>query len=395
MTLRAGVGTSKARNPALAAREAVAMARAADSIERPDLVFLFATINYDHQTLVSAVREATGNARLIGCSVEGVISAEGSSEDAFSVLVALITSEDLQFFPCMATNLKAEPEAVGARIGEALRPQMSDDALALLLLPDGLTVNFDRLVSGLRGVLSPPKFLPLFGGTAGDDWAFNKTFQYFDDQVYTDSVVAALVSGSARIAFAVNHGCFALGAERKITKARGNTILEIDGRPALDVMGEYRDLDERESWSKAIVNLPLGFRSPEFMRDKDDLVIRYVAAKDDDEKSITIPTSVEAGTSVWMARRDQDKISKGNDDAAASLLAQMGGAQPKLVFQFDCAGRGKVILRDEEKQRLLQRLRQQIGPEATWFGFHAYGEIAPVGANDCFHNFTAVLATVY
>ena len=395
MAFRAGVGVSSARNPAVAAREAVAAARERSGIDLPDLVILFSTVGYDQAAILSTVRAETGRAPLVGCSVEGIISAESSIEDGFAVEVTLLKSDEVRFHTAAASTLKEAAEAAGAKIGEALKPALGDDALALVVFPDGLTFNFDAFHRGLKETLAPTKFLPILGGTSGDDWAFKKTYQYKDDELLADGVVAALLSGSLRLAVAVNHGCIPLGSERTITKTRDNVILEIDGKPALDVLAEYLDIEERDDWSRVSINLPFGFKAPDFLRDQDDLVIRYLMSKDNAEKSVTIGTKVEAGTKVWMTRRDLPKIGAGLDRAVVSLREQMGSAAPKLVFNFDCAGRGKVFMRNEEKQRLLQKVRAALAPEAPWLGFHAYGEIAPVGPNNSFHNFTAVLATLY
>jgi small ligand-binding sensory domain FIST len=65
------------------------------------------------------------------------------------------------------------------------------------------------------------------------------------------------------------------------------------------------------------------------------------------------------------------------------------------VFQLDCAGRGKVFLREGQKLQLLETLRARIGPDVPWLGFYTFGEIAPVGEHNCFHNYTVVLTTIY
>jgi hypothetical protein len=108
-----------------------------------------------------------------------------------------------------------------------------------------------------------------------------------------------------------------------------------------------------------------------------------------------IPTEVSEGTSVWVARRDYEKLSKGVERAAEEIKAQLGEEPAKLVFQFDCTARGKAFLREHQKLRLLEALRGRIGPNVPWLGFYTYGEIAPVGKHNCFHNLTVVLTAIY
>ena len=44
---------------------------------------------------------------------------------------------------------------------------------------------------------------------------------------------------------------------------------------------------------------------------------------------------------------------------------------------------------------MLALLRQGIGEDIPWIGFHSYGEYGPVEDKNYFHNYTAVVAAVY
>jgi small ligand-binding sensory domain FIST len=102
-------------------------------------------------------------------------------------------------------------------------------------------------------------------------------------------------------------------------------------------------------------------------------------------------TEVQEGTSVWFSIRDKEKTTTGLDRMSAQIKQQLGDAQPKLVFQFDCTARGKTMFRDQEKLHLLRRFRQSVGPEAPWAGFYTAREIGPVSKHNCYHNYTAVV----
>lgn len=183
-----------------------------------------------------------------------------------------------------------------------------------------------------------------------------------------------------------------VGVERKVTRAEGNVIYEIDDTPVLDVMKEYLVEKEIDDWQEAIVNLCLMFEAPGHSQDHAEYLIRFTPTKDDDAGSVTIPTEVEEGESVWMTRRDHRLIQEGVDRMAVSISDKLEGATPKLVLHLDCAGRGKSMFRDQVKKDLLTRLQKQIAPDAPWLGFFTYGEIGPVGDENCFHNYTAVVA---
>ena len=131
------------------------------------------------------------------------------------------------------------------------------------------------------------------------------------------------------------------------------------------------------------------------MQAYDEYIIRVMIGLDGATGSVTIPTEVSEGTSIWVTRRDYEKLALGVERAAGEIKAQLGDHPARLVFQFDCAGRGKVFLREQQKLRLLETLRGRIGLDVPWLGFYTYGEISPVGECNCFHNYTVVLTALY
>jgi hypothetical protein len=396
MGIQAGVGVSHHRNPRVAGQEAAQKALEAAGLEKPDFVFMFGTVGYDQQALLRAVREATAGVPLCGCSGEGIIAGDEADESNFSVAVMAIRSDQLRFGTGIVTGLKNDPAGAGRAIAEAIQPDVDSDTLALFLFPDGIAVNFDRLVAGLEGELCLDHLLPLVGGTAGDNLAFERAFQYCDDRVVSDGVAWALLSGQAQVAWAVSHTCVPIGIEHKVTRSKANVIYEIDGKPVLDVLKAYLTDDVIEDWAQAVLSFPFGLKVPGDMRGYDEYIIRgMVGGRDDAAGSVTIPTEVPEGTSIWLTRRVQEKLLDGVDRVAEEIKAQLGGVPARLVFQFDCAGRGKVFLREQQKLQLLAKLRGQIGPGVPWLGFYTFGEISPVGGHNHFHNYTVVLTVVY
>ncbi len=391
--LRVGAGSSHHRDPEVAAIEAVSRARAQSGIDAPDLVLVFATIGYDQSTVVRAVRRATGGAPLVGCSAEGTVVGDEADESSFALAVGLFASDDVRFATAWASGLEADARACGRRLADELRPHVSDDTAALLLFADGLTFNFDRFVAGLAGLMPAGRRLPLFGGTAGDNFKFSKTYQYCGDQVMSEGAVAVLMSGPVRIATAVNHGSSPIGGERVATRCEGNVIYEIDGKPALDVLREYDNVDD---WPKTAASFGVGFRAPASLGGQDEYVIRFMPARDVERGSVTIATEVKTGTSVWMTRRDPERIAAGVRRIGAEVRERLGGISPAVVLHFDCSGRGALVLREQQRNDLVKELRAMVGkPETPWIGLYTYGEIGPVGGVNHFHNYTLVLCALY
>jgi hypothetical protein len=207
--------------------------------------------------------------------------------------------------------------------------------------------------------------------------------------------VWAMLRGKTSILSCVNHGCIPTGGKRTVTRAKGNVIYEIDGQPALEVLKEYLLPEEINNWEKAVISLCLGFKTPAYLEGYDEYLIRFIPAKDDAARSISIQTEIQEGCDIWMTRRDADRMAAGLKRAADDIVSRSGSQKTKLIFQFDCCGRGKVILQEAVKHKFLNNIQQQIGPETPWIGFYTLGEIGPVGNHNCFHNYSIVLATLY
>jgi small ligand-binding sensory domain FIST len=102
-------------------------------------------------------------------------------------------------------------------------------------------------------------------------------------------------------------------------------------------------------------------------------------------------TSSTYPVSVWFSSRDKQKIATGFDRMATQIKDQLGGERPKLVFQFECATRGKEMFREQEKLQILKRFRQSLDPDAPWAGSYCAGEIGPVEEHNLRHLYTSVV----
>lgn len=391
-----GVGYSLHRDPGVAGAQAAGMALERAGISKPDFVFAFATVGYNQQRLLGSIREATSHAPLSGCTGEGIITQETLCETNFGVCVMAISSDELRFENVCVRGIAEQADLAGERLAEEINSSIADDALALFVMPDGLVFNFDPFLRGFERALTRKETLPMFGGLAADNWISRTTFQYHDDQVFSEGISCVLMSGSGNLAWGINHGCVPVGTRRTITRCRGNIIYELDGIPALEALKDYFPEDWQQQWNKISLNLCLGFRTPERLRQGyEEYVIRYMMGKNDQLGYVTIQSEVEEGTELWLTRRDKELITDGLDRIARQIHGQLKGVRPKFVFQFECVGRGKVVFREQEKIELSRSLWRGIGEGLPWMGLYTYGEIGPIAGHNVLHNFTSVIVAVY
>jgi hypothetical protein len=401
MATKAGVGMSRHHNPNIAGREAAQKALKKAGVDKPDFIFMFASIGYDQRSLLWAVHEATGGAPLTGCSAEGTINGDDADESNFSVVVTAISSDELRWHNGIVRGLvEDDTRAVGKRVAKDLLPHLSADTIGLFVFPDGrvdfgvATDSLDNFFAGLEENLPSEQFLPMWGGGANNSFNMEEPpYQYCDDEVISGGVSYALLSGEAQASWAISHACIPIGGERIVTRSKGNVIYEIDGKPATEVLKEYlpeQALADDRNWMRYAISLALCFRAPSYMKDE-EYVVRGVPAVKMADGSIFVQTEVPEGTSIWFSSRDKEKITTGFDRMARQIKEQLGGEKPKLIFQFECATRGKMMFREKEKLKILDQFRQSVGPDVPWAGYYCAGEIGPVEEHNLRHLYTSVV----
>jgi hypothetical protein len=325
---------------------------------------------------------------------EGTINGNEADKSNFSVVITAISSEELQWTNGVATGLSADLLAVGKRVAKELLPHLSDETVGLFVFPDGLTLTLYNFFAGLEENLPTDRFLPVWGGAASNNFNVEgRTYQYCDDEVVSDGVSYALLSGKAKAGWAMSHSLMPIGGERMVNRSQGNVIYEIDAKPATEVLKEYLPegaLADDRDWMRYALSLALSFKAPGYIKDE-EYVVRGVPGVRMADGSIIVQTEIPEGTSVWFSSRDKEKITSGFDRMAAQIKEQLGGGQPGLVFQFECLRRGKLMFREQEKVQLLKRFRQSLGPDVPWAGFYTLGEIGPVEEHNNHHLFTSVV----
>ena len=396
MATRIGSGFSHKRNPKHAATEAVAKAMTSAGVTECDFILVFATVGYDQEVLIKTLGKLTKDAPLVGCTGEGVVSFDNINETPTALSVMVFKSDEMRFSVAKAVDLKADGAKAGVHLAEQLKRHVSDDTMCVWLFPDHLSFNYDAFSSTFEASLEAGRHIPIFGGTAADNWQFKRPYQYCNRDVLTDSVVCVMMSGEASIESEITHGCIPIGLEREITKSEGNVIQEIDHRRVTDVLQEYIPEEDVANWHRLGIRcLCVGLKAPESLKEQfDDYIIRAMPVVDFENGTGRISTELKPGTKIQMISRNPEKLAPNAQAMADNIKARLGGKQPQFVVQIDCAGRGKV-LRVEEKTAIQKRLQSFCESEVPWIGLYCYGELGPVGKKNYFHNFTVIIAAFY
>lgn len=384
-----GCGFSFAKDPKRAGQESAHAAM--EQLRGTDChsCLVFSSVGYPVEILMEAIRKEVGNVKMAGCSGEGIIGPGIADESNHSAAVMVIADPLIRLNTFGCPNVGNTSDAVH-KIGNEIKGKLARDSRCILLFPCGLNVIADEFISMLEAHLASD--IPIIGGLAGDNHIRNKTYQYHDWHIYEDGVSAAILSGDFRLINAVSHGCVPIGTEMEITRANGNRLYEINNRPVIDIMAEYVGEDIRTDFGKLAVHFCIGQEAnPEIAQLYDPFIIRFIARQHPEDKSISLPVKMQNGDKIWLTRRDREKMFQGARRSVKQLLEAKGDSSPFMVLHFDCAGRGKIMLSEQDKLSLIESFQKEIAPDTPWIGFFTYGEFCPVGSRNVFHNYTAVI----
>jgi small ligand-binding sensory domain FIST len=324
--------------------------------------------------------------------VQGIVGNDETADEGFALGVMALGGSALSAAVAVEREIQVAPRDKGQRLAQALRSHLGEPPELVVLLYDPLCgADAEALLSGVRLELS----CPIVGGAASQPWGVRiRTFQYFGDEVLSRGVVGMALSGSFGAEVGICHGTTPTGVSWTVTKAEGNHLLELDGRPAIEVWREVTgySIDELVSdmagWGIGVERRIDRAGSEAPAGDETVRVMRGVFGFDFDRGAIIVQAAIPAGTRVALHRRDVDEVLRGTEVMASELVARIHGRRPWAVLGFECGARTYPFLGLTNTLAEHASLRAAVAPDAPWLGMMAWGEIGPSGGEPAFHNFT-------
>ena len=320
----------------------------------------------------------------MGCSTAGEIA--GAQVHDASLSVAVARFEHTQLRQAIAT---VSDPSDSFEAGRQLAGQLAGDGLrAVFLLSDGLCVNGTSLVGGLANNLPPT--VAITGGLAGDGSRFARTW-VLDGERPTPGRVSAvgLYGERLRIGHGCDHGWVEFGPPRRVTRAIGNVLYELDGKPALELYKTY--LGELACGLPGTALLfPLAVWRDETAEDH---LVRTILAIDEQRQTMTFAGDIPEGGIARLMRSNNDRLI---DSAGKAIEQAAQGVAPgqSLVISVSCVGRR--LLLGERTDEEIETVRDGSAWAAGHVGFYSYGEISPAMDGHCaeLHNQTMTITVI-
>ncbi len=414
--VRFGSGMSEATTAAGAACIAVEQARGALGGVRPTLAIVFVSVGYDDvEATPLALRRALGpDVTIVGGTAGGaVFGSDGCTSRGVSVVLLggelEVVKRSAAASPDMLAAVPAAKDIAREAVDAARRGL---DEHACLVFAPGLFVDGEAVVAAVRKGAGIG--MQLAGALTGDDLTMDRPAVLDEDQLVADRIVLVGLCTKTRVGIAARHGWRVLGPQRTVTRAEGQLLFEIDGRPALDVWLEdaaharlSTPTDPRELLLHLANHFPLGLLDEPSgtvrgrpttphpqdgpAREAPDDVGRELVARTPfalrDGGAVQLSGSVPENTRVRVLCASRNDLLRASRDAARTATLRAGGKLAGALV-LACSGR-LAILGDafaEEPAQISEALGSSFG------GACVFGEIARnVRDLDAFFNVTVVV----
>ncbi|MDP2864595.1 MAG: FIST N-terminal domain-containing protein [bacterium] len=387
--IKAGVGRSNNPDATKAGAEAAKEALT-EAGNKANLIIVFSTVAYDQEKMLEGVRSVSKEIPLTGCSDFGEITTEGPVSKHVAVMA--LNTPDMEWTIGIGKGTDKDSFEAGKEAAEEVKKKAKAPLSLLTMFLDGLAENGAAAVRGVQEVFG--KNFPIMGGSAGDDFLFQKTYQYYNDRVLTNAMVGIGLSGKFSFGVGVRHGWEPIGLPMKVTKAIGGKLIEVNNRPALSVYEDYFGKKAEELIKEPIARMAYTYPLGMSVEGSPELLIRDVVIANE-KGEITCAAEIPEGSEIRLMLGDYEKAIQAAKEAAENALAQLKGTKPKAIFVFNCVARHKLLgARIGEEIAAIQNV---LGKEVPLIGFYTYGEQAPLAGilgPECFsvfHNETMAL----
>lgn len=349
---------------------------------RVDLLCVFASAHFEREIagIVERLYDQLAPRAMIGVTGEAVIcdDLEYEHQPAISIWAASMPAVRISSFHISNEDLERLDSPSAWHDHLAVTPQERPN---FILLADPFSIN---VLSALeRFDEAYPRRLAI-GGMASAGEQAQQNVIIFDGQSLHEGMVGVGISGALRLDTVVSQGCRPIGRHMVITRAEGQVIHELGGKPPLEIVPQVLDgcTDNDKELARSgglLVGRVINEHQGKFGRG--DFLIRNVVHFDQRTGAMAVNDYFRTGQTIQLHVRDGSSAADDlNDLLAAAPRNTAAGA-----LLFSCNGRGTRLFthRNHDARALTQACQAPVA------GFFCAGEIGPIGGRNCLHGHTA------
>lgn len=334
-----------------------------DSI--PQACIIFSAIDYDFPTVLKKIHKAFPGTQVVGCSSSGELSSQlGYAEG--SLLMIAFASDTISMATAVARDISKDIAAsVDAALVEA-KSKLKGDPIICFTFPDIFTIGTVKLVEELQKRLGGT--FPIFGGGSSDPWKFDKTREFYNEEILQDAAPLLFFSGPIEFVFNIGSGWEPFTAQRPIIEAEKNTIFKIGEQSALDFYKHYLGAAPTLAHPLAV-----------FEEGQNRFYLRVALQTDEDKGSILFGGDFPKSGTTSICQADPQSLIKEAQNLIKQTTQQLENKKPNCAIIISCSCRQKILgTKTKEEYRTLH---DELPSDVPMFGFYAYGQVSPFNKN--------------
>lgn len=334
-----------------------------------DLVAVFASPHHEagYRDVPRRLRAHFPRARIVGCSAGGVIGAGREIEDAAALAVVAAALPGVTVTPVRVPfdQVPAAPEG---------------GPPAWILLADPFTFDAETF---LRTLDDAHPTGTAIGGLASGGRQPGENALWLENDVFPNGLVGVALTGDVVLDTIVAQGCRPIGQPMFVTRADGNVLAELDGKPALVALNvlfqSLAPADQALARSSLFLGLVMDASRQEYRHG--DFLVRNVLGADPRRGALVVGAVLAEGQVVQFHVRDAATSS----EDLTHLLARYR-EKPAGALLFSCLGRGVHLYgRPDHDTTAFQAALDDV----PLGGFFCNGEIGPVQGRTFLHGYTS------
>lgn len=222
---------------------------------KPTLAIVFLSLKQDRNAICKILDDA--GIAVFGATTNGEFIDEKLGKESVAILLLDINPS---YFTILFDDFpeKNYREIAAALAKKALK---TFNKPSFLIAASHMETDAEELLFGFEDAVG--KEVNVFGGMAGDDYAFREQFVFTNNWSGNRGMVALVLDeDKIKIKGKATCGWKAVGTVRTVTKSEGNHVYTVDDIPVLDLTAKYGGLENMEKENTAVameiaVNFPL------------------------------------------------------------------------------------------------------------------------------------------
>jgi hypothetical protein len=196
-------------------------------------------------------------------------------------------------------------------------------------------------------------------------------------------LAGVLLGAPLSLVTGLTQGCLPMGSSHRVTEARDDVIMALDGRPALEVMKEVIGPELAQDLRRAAGFIHVGL--PVAGADRADYLVRPLIAIDPARGWLAVNAHIAVGDRLMFVRRDAAAARKDMSRMLADVAQRSVGRKVLGGVYISCLARGEPMFGSDDTETIM--IKNSLG-EFPMIGIIGHGEFC----HDRIYSYTGVLA---